>query len=87
MNFSIYLPSSHETATDKLPVLYFLAGLTSSDENSRTKSFLPFFAEQHQIAVVFPDTSPRDIDASIPELKEHDWQKGYGAGFYVDATK
>jgi hypothetical protein len=47
MTFSVYLPSSIDNSKTGLSVLYFLAGLCSSDENGRTKSMLPYFAEQH----------------------------------------
>ena len=86
MKFSIYLPSQTDSSKEGVSVLYFLAGLCSTDENGRTKSMLPYFAEQHQIAVIFPDTSPRNIDHCQPDLAA-DWHIGYSAGFYINSTK
>lgn len=83
MTFSIFLPSC---ANDKkVPVLYWLSGLTCSDENFVQKSGAQKYAEKHGIAIVCPDTSPRgdgvadDVDGS--------WDFGLGAGFYVNASE
>lgn len=87
MTFSVFLPSSAVHSAQKVPVVFFLSGLTSTDENARTKSMISLYASQHQIAIVFPDTSPRDVSTSIPQLDSFSWEVGYGAGFYVNATK
>jgi S-formylglutathione hydrolase len=83
LNFSIYLPpeSSHSTA---LPVLYFLAGLTCTEENFMAKAGAQQYAAEHGLVLVAPDTSPRNC--GIPG-EEDDWDLGTGAGFYVDATE
>jgi len=65
------------------PVLYYLSGLTCSDENARTKAHFAAEAAKVGLAVVFPDTSPRGADIAG---QEDSWEFGTGAGFYVDAT-
>jgi S-formylglutathione hydrolase len=81
MNFSVYLPPQAQSG--KVPVLYFLSGLTCTEENFTTKSGVQQFAAQYGIAIVVPDTSPRG-----PEVPDDDsWDFGSGAGFYVDATQ
>jgi len=57
MQFSIYLPPQAENAT--VPVLYWLSGLTCTDQNFVTKAGAQQFAAEHGIAIVCPDTSPR----------------------------
>ena len=65
------------------PVLYYLSGLTCSDENARTKAHFAQEAGRVGLAVVFPDTSPRGV--GIPG-EDDSWDFGSAAGFYVDAT-
>lgn len=72
-----------EQRCDAYPVLYCLSGLSSTHENFPIKSHFGQYAQQHKIACVFPDTSPRDT--GVEGVKD-DWQFGEGAGFYVDAT-
>lgn len=82
MKFSIYLPPQ---ANDRsLPVLYFLAGLTCTEENFMVKAGAQRFAAKHGLILVAPDTSPRNT--GIPS-EDDDWDFGTGAGFYVDATQ
>ncbi len=81
-NFSLYLPPTSEP-TAALPILYFLAGLTCTEENFMAKAGAQRYAAEHGLALVAPDTSPRNCD--IPG-EEDDWDLGTGAGFYVDAT-
>ena len=57
MTFSVYLPPQADT--EKVPALYWLAGLTCTDDNARPKAGAQRFAAKQGIAVVFPDTSPR----------------------------
>lgn len=61
MTASIFLPLQGRNIPTP-PLLYFLSGLTCTDENARTKSTLTTYAAQHNIAIVFPDTSPRDLN-------------------------
>ena len=83
MTFSIYVPCTDRGQTLP-PVLYYLSGLTCTDENARTKSNFLNKACEYRIAVVFPDTSPRDINIEgVGDV----YSFGLGAGFYVDATE
>lgn len=78
--FSIYLPPS---PNEKIPLLYYLSGLTCTEQNFILKSGFQRYASEHGFAVVGPDTSPRDCKI---EGETDDWDIGEGAGFYVDAT-
>lgn len=82
MTFSVYLPP--QAQTEKVPALYWLSGLTCTDDNARTKAGMQRYAAEHGIAVIFPDTSPRG-DAVPDEDDRYDL--GQGAGFYVNATQ
>ncbi len=83
MVFSIFLPP--QAAANKVPVLYWLSGLTCTDQNFVTKAGAQRYAAEHGIAIVCPDTSPRgDGVADDPECA---WDFGLGAGFYVNATQ
>lgn len=84
MKFSIFLPSSCERSGTKLPVVYFLSGLTCTEQNMITKSGIQRHAEQYNLIVVGPDTSPRECN--VPG-EDESWDLGTGAGFYVDATQ
>jgi S-formylglutathione hydrolase len=81
MRFAVYLPPQAQSKA--VPVLYFLSGLTCTEENFMVKAGAQQFAAKYGIMLVAPDTSPRD--AGIPGEKD-DWDFGTGAGFYVDAT-
>ena len=82
MVFAIYLPPQAET--QKVPVLYWLSGLTCTDENFMQKAGAQRVAAELGIALVAPDTSPRGTD--LPgEHESYDF--GSGAGFYVNATR
>jgi S-formylglutathione hydrolase len=82
MKFSVYLPPQARTA--KVPVLYYLAGLTCTEETFPTKGHAQAVAAQLGLMLVSPDTSPRE-----PRLPgdADSWDFGQGAGFYVDATR
>lgn len=66
------------------PVLYFLSGLTCTEQNFITKSSVQRYAAEVGMLVVAPDTSPRDVD--VPEV-DASYDFGSGASFYVDATQ
>ncbi|KAJ2508956.1 hypothetical protein IWW47_000313 [Coemansia sp. RSA 2052] len=84
MTFNIYLPDVALTGKERVPVLYYLSGLTCNEDNMITKGgALPYLSDE-RIALVAPDTSPRG--AGIPG-EDDDWELGTGAGFYVDATQ
>ncbi|CAF89790.1 unnamed protein product [Tetraodon nigroviridis] len=70
--------------TDKCPVLYWLSGLTCTEQNFITKAGSQIPAAEHGIIIIAPDTSPRGCDI---EGEDQSWDLGTGAGFYVDATQ
>ena len=84
MRFSIYLPPQAETEA-KLPVLYWLSGLTCTDENFMIKAGAQKYAAEQGLILVAPDTSPRGED--VPDDKDAAWDFGLGAGFYLNATE
>tara|TARA_B100000929_G_scaffold142738_1_gene112886 strand:+ start:109 stop:957 length:849 start_codon:yes stop_codon:yes gene_type:complete len=79
MTFSLYLPPAAETA--KVPVVYWLSGLTCTDENFPNKAGAQEIAADLGIAIVAPDTSPRGDEVANDEA----YDLGQGAGFYVNA--
>lgn len=82
MTFSVYLPP--QAAERPVPALYWLSGLTCTDDNFRVKAGAQRYAAEHGIALVIPDTSPRGENvADAPER----YDIGQGAGFYVNATQ
>jgi len=83
MVFSVYMPPRSEHA--KVPVLYWLSGLTCNDQNFVTKAGAQQYAAEHGIAIVCPDTSPRG--EGVPDDVDGAWDFGLGAGFYVNATQ
>lgn len=83
MLFAVYLPPQAEQG--EVPVLYWLSGLTCTDENFVTKAGAQRYAAEHGIAIVAPDTSPRG--EGVPDDPEGAYDFGLGAGFYVNATE
>ncbi|MEZ8129742.1 S-formylglutathione hydrolase [Enterovibrio norvegicus] len=84
MRFAIFLPPQ-ASETNKVPVLYWLSGLTCSDENFMQKAGAHRIAAELGIAIVAPDTSPRG--ENIPDDPDGAYDFGIGAGFYVNATE
>jgi len=84
MRFAIYLPEC-ASESSPVPVLYWLSGLTCTDENFVQKSGAQRIAEALGIAIVCPDTSPRGDNVADDENQSYDL--GLGAGFYVNATE
>lgn len=82
MTFSVYLPP--QAATQNVPALYWLSGLTCNDDNVRVKAGAQRYAAEHGMALIMPDTSPRGDDVA-DEVGRYDL--GKGAGFYVNATQ
>lgn len=70
-------------APAKVPIIYYLSGLTCTDENVMQKSGVQRACAQHSIAFIAPDTSPRGLNI---EGESDAWDFGVGAGFYVNAT-
>jgi S-formylglutathione hydrolase len=82
MVFAIFLPP--QASSQNVPVLYWLSGLTCTDENFMQKAGAQRLAAELGMAIVCPDTSPRGSD--LPgEHESYDF--GSGAGFYVNATQ
>jgi S-formylglutathione hydrolase len=82
MRFSVFIPMHHND--EKLPALFYLAGLTCTEETFMTKAGAQRVAAQERILLIAPDTSPRG--AGVPGETES-WDFGAGAGFYIDATQ
>ena len=81
MNFTVFVPTQAENRP--IPALYYLAGLTCTEETFMLKAGAQRLAAEHGLILVAPDTSPRG--ANLPG-EETDWDFGTGAGFYLDAT-
>jgi S-formylglutathione hydrolase len=82
MRFGVFVPPQAEQA--RVPVLYWLSGLTCTEENFVVKAGAQRVAAELGLALVVPDTSPRG--KGIPDAPES-YDFGIGAGFYVDATR
>jgi len=82
MTFSIFLPPQAEEG-GKLPVVWYLSGLTCTHANVTEKGEYRAACAEHGLIFVAPDTSPRGPD--VPTAPEGQWDFGLGAGFYVDA--
>lgn len=81
MQFAVYLPPQAEQRA--CPVLYWLSGLTCTEQNFITKAGAQRYAAEHGVIVVAPDTSPRGDDVADAE----GYDLGKGAGFYVNASE
>ncbi|HEY0334099.1 MAG TPA: S-formylglutathione hydrolase [Stenotrophomonas sp.] len=81
MRVGVYLPP--QAAHAKLPVLYWLSGLTCTEQNFITKAGAQRYAAEHGVILVVPDTSPRGEDVADAE----GYDLGKGAGFYINATQ
>ncbi|WP_222939646.1 S-formylglutathione hydrolase [Photobacterium sp. BZF1] len=84
MRFAIFLPPQIAQGA-KVPVLYWLSGLTCTDENFMQKAGAQRLAAELGIAIVAPDTSPRG--EGVADDPEGAYDFGLGAGFYVNATQ
>ncbi|KAB8307302.1 S-formylglutathione hydrolase [Erwinia endophytica] len=81
MTFSIFLPETNRSLPP--PVVFFLAGLTCTDENFSIKSGAQRVAAELGLALVMPDTSPRGEEVANDDA----YDLGQGAGFYLNATQ
>ncbi len=84
MKFSVYRPPQAEQSGSKLPVLFWLSGLTCTEENFMAKSGAQQYAAEHGLFLIAADTSPRDLGL---QGETESWDFGTGAGFYVNATE
>jgi S-formylglutathione hydrolase len=82
MTFSVFVPTQVQAA--RVPVLWYLSGLTCTHANVTDKGEFRAAAARHGVIVVAPDTSPRG--PGVPDEPDN-WQFGCGAGFYLDATQ
>jgi S-formylglutathione hydrolase len=82
MTFAVFVPPHAEGA--KLPVLWYLSGLTCTHQNVMDKGEYRQLAAELGLIIVCPDTSPRG--ESVPDEPDN-WQFGCGASFYLDATQ
>ena len=82
MRFAVYLPPAVNQGP--VPVLYYLAGLTCTEETATIKAGAQAHASRLGLALVMPDTSPR---GALIAGEDDDWDFGTGAGFYLDATR
>lgn len=83
MRFALYLPP--QAADGPVPALWFLSGLTCTEDNVTVKAGAQRFAAREGLAFIAPDTSPRGPD--VPDDPDGAWDFGLGAGFYVDAAQ
>ncbi|WP_414828533.1 S-formylglutathione hydrolase [Alteromonas sp. H39] len=84
MTFAVYMPP-FATEENPVPVLYWLSGLTCTDENFMQKAGAMKMAAELGMAIVAPDTSPRGD--GVADDAEGAYDMGLGAGFYVNATQ
>ncbi|KAF9193169.1 hypothetical protein BGZ50_007709 [Haplosporangium sp. Z 11] len=84
MQFNVFLPKAAVEDDTKVPVLYCLGGLTATEDNFAQKGGAAARAAQYGLALVFPDTSPRDVGFAEAGA---DSGVGYSAGFYLNATQ
>ncbi|MFB8829541.1 S-formylglutathione hydrolase [Azotobacter sp. CWF10] len=84
MVFAVYLPPQAGQG-GLLPVLYWLSGLTCTDENFMQKAGAHRLAAELGLVLVAPDTSPRGAD--VPGDPDGAWDFGHGAGFYLNASQ
>jgi S-formylglutathione hydrolase len=82
MRFGVFMPA--QASSGRVPVVYWLSGLTCTEENFIIKAGAQRVASELGLALVVPDTSPRGLDIA-GENASYDF--GLGAGFYVDATE
>jgi S-formylglutathione hydrolase len=82
MRFAVYLPPAAERG--RVPALYWLSGLTCTEDNFSVKAGAQRYAAELGLALIIPDTSPRGVN--IPG-EDAQMDVGTGAGFYVNATE
>lgn len=83
MRVGVYLPPQAQGAQSACPVLYWLSGLTCTEQNFISKAGAQQYAARHGLILVVPDTSPRG--PGVPDVGAYDL--GQGAGFYINATQ
>ncbi|MBT4888248.1 MAG: S-formylglutathione hydrolase [Rhodospirillales bacterium] len=81
MKYSVFVPEA--ASSEPRPVVFWLSGLTCTEDNFTVKAGVQRYASEHGLVVVAPDTSPRGDD--VPDDDAYDF--GKGAGFYLNATQ
>lgn len=85
-SLQVYFPPTADQShpsPQKVPIIYYLSGLTCTDENVIQKSGVQRACAEHGIAFIAPDTSPRGLNV---DGEADSWDFGVGAGFYVNST-
>lgn len=85
MRFAIFTPPADRHGKGPYPTLYWLSGLTCTEENFTVKAGAQRIAAELGLMIVAPDTSPRG--EGVPDLAPKTYDFGLGAGFYLDATE
>ena len=83
MSVGVFLPEAYSAEERQIPVIYYLSGLTCTDENASQKSCIQKYADEQGVAVVFPDTSPRGHNV---DGEKDSWDFGVGAGKQFRST-
>jgi len=83
MQFAVFVPS--QAKQGRVPVIWYLSGLTCTEENFTVKAGAQRVASELGLMIVAPDTSPRG--EGVPDDPNGAYDFGLGAGFYVDATR
>ncbi len=85
MRFAVFTPPAATHGAGPFPTLFWLSGLTCTEENFTVKAGAQRVASELGMMIVAPDTSPRGDD--VPDLDPKTYDFGKGAGFYLDATE
>jgi S-formylglutathione hydrolase len=83
MTFSAFIPTLESRRSPAPPVLYFLSGLTCTDQNAKEKGAMIQAAAKAGLALIWPDTSARGVEIAG---QDDAYDFGSGAGFYINAT-
>jgi S-formylglutathione hydrolase len=83
MTFAVFVPD--HAPGERLPILWYLSGLTCSHANVMEKGEYRAACAQHRVILIAPDTSPRG--EGVADDPDGAWDFGLGAGFYVNATE
>lgn len=83
MTFSIFMPEQASRNASPPPVLYYLSGLTCTDQNIKEKGAVFNYAAKWGLCVVMADSSPRGV--TVEGQNDH-WDFGDSAGYYLNAT-
>ena len=85
MRFAVFTPPAERHGKGPYPILFWLSGLTCTEDNFTVKAGAQRVAAELGLMIVAPDTSPRGDD--VPDIDPKTYDFGKGAGFYLDATK